>query len=77
MEILQLLIGMDTGDHVNHPRVETFKCKAYRLEPLRDSDGGLYTLDGEMIGVYIYICIYIHKPYLITHKYYNQFQLIV
>lgn len=49
VEILQLLVGMDTGDHANHPRVETYKCTAYRLEPLGDSDGGLYTLDGEMI----------------------------
>ena len=49
-EILQLLLVMDTGDHVNHPKVKTFKCTAYRIEPHSESSSeGLYTLDGEMI----------------------------
>ena len=32
-EMVQLLIAMDTGDHVKHPKVRTFHCTAYRLEP--------------------------------------------
>ena len=50
LEVLQLLLVMDTGDHVNHPKVKTFKCTAYRIEPHSEaSSQGLYTLDGEMI----------------------------
>lgn len=50
LDILRLLIAMDTGDHVKHPRVETYKCTAYRIEPDHDtSTGGLYTLDGESV----------------------------
>ena len=64
-EILQLLLAMDTGGHVKHPKVKTFKCTAYRIEPFTDagrnsnsnsnsnsngnSNGGLYTLDGELV----------------------------
>lgn len=50
LDILRLLIAMDTGDHVKHPKVRTFKCTAYRIEPHNDtSNGGLYTLDGESV----------------------------
>ena len=49
-DILRLLIAMDTGDHVNHPKVRTYKCTAYRIEPHSDpNNGGLYTLDGESV----------------------------
>lgn len=53
-EMLQLLIQMDTGDHINHPKVEAFQCTAYRIEPLDErgevcSSGGMYTLDGECV----------------------------
>ena len=53
-EILQLLLAMDTGDHVKHPKVKTYKCTAYRIEPFSDAgrssnSGGLYTLDGELV----------------------------
>lgn len=46
-ELLQLLISFDSGDHINHPKVKTYKAKAYRLEPLTDQ--GIFTLDGEVI----------------------------
>jgi sphingosine kinase len=45
--MLQLLLSMDTGGHINHPDVKTFKCSAYRLEPFTDK--GLFTLDGENV----------------------------
>lgn len=46
-EMLQLLIQIDNGEHINHPKVQMFKANAYRLEP-KTSDG-LYTLDGENV----------------------------
>lgn len=50
LEILRLLIAMDTGDHINHPKVKTYKCTAYRIEPEHDTNSrGLYTLDGESV----------------------------
>lgn len=50
-DILRLLIAMDTGEHVNHPKVRTYKCTAYRIEPHNDpNNGGLYTLDGESVA---------------------------
>jgi sphingosine kinase len=50
LDILRLLIAMDSGDHVKHSKVKTYKCTAYRIEPDHDtSSGGLYTLDGESV----------------------------
>ena len=50
LDILRLLIAMDTGDHVNHPKIKTYKCTAYRLEPDLDTGRqGRYTLDGELV----------------------------
>ena len=46
-EILQLLVGVDSGDHAIHPKVQTYKAKAYRLEPLTDQ--GIFSLDGEVV----------------------------
>jgi diacylglycerol kinase family enzyme len=34
LEILQLLVAMDTGGHASHPKVKTYRCSAYRIEPL-------------------------------------------
>lgn len=36
-EILQLLIAMDSGNHIKHPKVKSYKCTAYRIEPFFDS----------------------------------------
>ena len=46
-EMLQLLLAMDTGDHIHHPRVQCFKANAYRLEP--QTPKGLFSLDGESV----------------------------
>lgn len=46
-EMLQLLLAMDTGDHIHHPRVQCFKANAYRLEP--QTPKGLFSLDGENV----------------------------
>jgi sphingosine kinase len=48
-EMLQLLIDVDNGDHVKHVNVEVFKASSYCLEPARDSNDGVYSLDGEVI----------------------------
>jgi sphingosine kinase len=45
--MLQLLLNIDSGGHINHPDVKTFKCTAYRLEPFTTE--GLFTLDGEQV----------------------------
>ena len=34
VELLQLLVAMDSGGHALHPKVKTYKCTAYRIEPL-------------------------------------------
>lgn len=46
-EMLQLLLSMDSGDHVKHPRVKQFLCSEYLVQPLYE--GGIYSLDGESI----------------------------
>jgi sphingosine kinase len=50
-ELLQLLIDLDTGDHVKHEKVETYKALSYSLEPntAEDNKTGIYSLDGEVI----------------------------
>ena len=47
-EIIKLLLDLDNGDHVKHPRIEIFKALSYRLEPA-NTDVGLYSLDGEVV----------------------------
>lgn len=47
-EMLQLLLAIDNGDHIHHPRVQVYKANAYRLEPSMDKLG-IFTLDGESI----------------------------
>jgi len=46
-ELLQLLLMFDDGSHINHPKVKNFKATAYRIEPT--TEGGIFSLDGEMI----------------------------
>jgi sphingosine kinase len=46
-DLIHLLTVIDTGEHVKHPKVKTYKARAYRLEPLTDK--GLYALDGEVV----------------------------
>ena len=40
LEILQLLLTMDSGGHVKHPKLRSFKCTAYRIEPFNGSGSG-------------------------------------
>ena len=50
-ELLNLLLTIDEGKHVNEDKVEIVKAYAYRLEPVvygNDSDG-IYSLDGEVV----------------------------
>ena len=49
-ELLQLLIDIDDGSHVNRTKVEVYKAVAYRNEPdLSTNKQGLYSLDGEKV----------------------------
>jgi sphingosine kinase len=45
-ELLQLLIEVDSGDHVKRNNVEVYKAKSYCLEPACD---GIFSLDGEVV----------------------------
>ncbi|KAJ1425061.1 ATP-NAD kinase-like domain-containing protein [Ochromonadaceae sp. CCMP2298] len=45
--ILQLLLEMDAGGHVKHPKVKVYKCSAFSLEPI--TENGIYSLDGEVV----------------------------
>ena len=50
--LLQLLIEMEKGTHLNIPGVEIIPIRAFRLDPLGGSStqgGGIMTLDGELI----------------------------
>jgi sphingosine kinase len=42
-----ILIGLDHGNHADHPDTEFIECVAYRLEPL--CEGSHNDLDGELI----------------------------
>jgi sphingosine kinase len=42
-----ILIGMETGAHVQYPQAEFIDCCAYRLEPI--APVGISVLDGEVI----------------------------
>ena len=46
-EMLQLLLAIDDGQHIHHPKVQRYQCNAYRLEP--KTPKGLYSLDGESV----------------------------
>ena len=45
--MIELLLGMDSGAHYQHPKVKVFRCREYTLEPLTDK--GIYSLDGEVV----------------------------
>lgn len=47
LEMIPLLLGMDSGAHFTHPKVKVYRCKEYTLEPLTDK--GIYSLDGEVV----------------------------
>jgi len=47
-ELLQLLIEVDSGDHVKRVAVEVYKAHSYCLEPETDTKG-IYSLDGEVV----------------------------
>lgn len=46
-ESVAILLALEDGTHVNHPKVEFIACKAYRLEPI--TPGSFNDLDGEVI----------------------------
>lgn len=46
-EMLQMLLAIEDGSHVDHPRVQVYKASAYRLEPLTEK--GIFSLDGEVV----------------------------
>lgn len=46
-EMMQLLLAVEDGSHVKHPKVEVYKASSYRLEPLTDK--GIFSLDGEVV----------------------------
>lgn len=43
----KILLGFETGSHVNIPQAEFIACTAYRLEPI--TNGSFNDLDGEVI----------------------------
>lgn len=45
--MLLIMLGFETGAHVNMDSVEFIECTAYRLEPI--SPGSFNDLDGEVI----------------------------
>ena len=48
LQLASLLLQFDSGEFVTHPKVQTYKVRAYRLEPL-ETEKGLFTMDGEVI----------------------------
>lgn len=46
LQLLHMLLSIDTGEHVNSSVVKQYKAHAYRLEPLTE---GRLTLDGELV----------------------------
>ena len=49
--LLQMLMEMETGKHVNIPGIELIPVRAIRLEPLGNPNqgAGIMTMDGEVI----------------------------
>ena len=47
-ELFSLLLSLDSGEFIQHRCVETYKVRAYRLEPESDQPG-IYSMDGEVI----------------------------
>jgi len=46
--LARILLGLETGSHVDMPGVEWIECTAYRLEPA-DESASYNDLDGEVI----------------------------
>jgi len=46
-ELIDLLLGIDSGAHFQHPKVKVFKCTEYTLQPLTEK--GIFSLDGEVV----------------------------
>ncbi|KAJ8683243.1 hypothetical protein QAD02_019035 [Eretmocerus hayati] len=46
--LLQFLLGLSTGAHLSCPGVEMIPVRAFRIEPVEDSEG-LLTVDGEKV----------------------------
>ena len=46
--MLNMFLGMETGEHVSHPAAEIYSALAYRLEPGMERSG-IYSMDGEVI----------------------------
>jgi sphingosine kinase len=49
--LLDMMLKLESGTHVNNPSVEVIKTRAFRLEPqrLRHARGGILDVDGEEI----------------------------
>jgi sphingosine kinase len=47
LEAANILLALESGEHVTSPKVEFIECVAYRLEPL--TVGSFNVLDGEVI----------------------------
>lgn len=47
LAMAKILIGLETGSHVDVPQAEFIECSAYRLEPI--TQGSYNDLDGEVI----------------------------
>ena len=47
--LARILIGLETGSHVDMPGVEWIKCSAYRLEPTDNTAQSINVIDGEPV----------------------------
>ena len=47
IDLLRLMNSMESGQHINHPRVNMLQARACRLEPL--SPNGRLVVDGEEV----------------------------
>ena len=48
-QVVQFLIALDSGKHINLPYVSLLPVQAFRLEPLNAASRGVMTVDGELI----------------------------
>jgi sphingosine kinase len=46
-ELLNILLGFDSGLHVINPKAEMYQCVSYRLDPL--TEGSFNDIDGEVV----------------------------
>ena len=47
LEAANILLGLESGEHLKSPKVEFIDCVAYRLDPL--TKGSFNVLDGEVV----------------------------